>query len=313
MSSAKYKYLFGPVLSRRFGRSMGVDLVPMKTCTMNCVFCQLGHTTKNTTVRREYVPVGSVRRELAKWIATGDEADYITLSGSGEPTLHSRFGEIIDFIHDHTPVPVLLLTNSSLLHLATVRRAAAKADTVKISLGAWDQRSFDRLNRTSGRLSFAHLVKGLVAFRSEFKGVLIMEVFLVPGFNSDLASARKIARLAARIRPDRIQFNTAVRPPADKTVRPVSSGRMKVLSKLFHPEAELIPDNRSTAGTSADADGEAVLGLLCRHPCTLTQVSKAFNMPLSATRRHIAGLVESGRITARKLRQKVYYLPNERP
>lgn len=304
----KYKYLFGPVLSRRFGRSLGVDLIPLKTCTMDCIFCQLGHSRRKTVVRREYAPVERVAEEIAHWLGTGEAADCITLSGSGEPTLHSRFGEIIDFIHEHTTIPVLLLTNSSLLHLARVRRDAARADIVKVSLSAWDQRSFNRVNRPCGKISFKRLVKGLETFRSEFKGVLLMEVFLVPGLNSGPQAAARIARLAAGIRPDRIQFNTAIRPPADRSILPVSAGRMNSLSKLFTPKAELIRASKPGVGKSVKADGDAILALLRRHPCTVSQVAKASNIPVRAALKCLEQLMKTGKIATRHMKKKVYYV-----
>ncbi len=143
----KYKYLFGPVPSRRFGRSLGVDLIPYKTCSMNCVFCQLGRTSKTTVTRKEYVSTDLVKEELKYWLKTNKNADYITLSGSGEPTLHTRFGEILEFIRTNTNIPAVLLTNSTMLYLPEVREAAALADIVKISLSAWDQASLRRVNR----------------------------------------------------------------------------------------------------------------------------------------------------------------------
>ncbi|MEI6970971.1 MAG: radical SAM protein [bacterium] len=307
----KYKYLFGPVLSRRFGRSLGVDLVPQKTCTMDCVFCQLGRTRATTTVRREYVPVAGVTREIARWVRSGEQADFITLSGSGEPTLHSRFGDIIDYIHRHTSIPVLLLTNSSLFHLPEVRHAAARADIVKVSLSAWDQQSFGRVNRASDGLLFSAILKGLVAFRSGFKGILVMEVFLVPELNSSPGQAKRIAELATTVRPDRIQFNTAVRPPADRTVLPLAASRMRALSRLFHPRAELIPAGGPEKGNSIAADGESVYGLLRRHPCTIAQVAKAFDMSPGAARNLVELLVRSGRLTSTRMKNTVYYLPHE--
>lgn len=303
----KYRYLFGPVPSRRFGQSLGVDLVPLKKCTMNCAFCQLGHTPRTTIVRKEYVPVEDITGEIAHWLASGATADYITLSGSGEPTLHSRFGKVIDFIHGRTSIPVLLLTNSSLLHLPAVRRDAAKADVVKISLSAWNEQSFKRINRPGRSITFARFVKGLIAFRAEFKGLLLMEVFLVKGLNSDPESARKIAAIAARVRPDRIQFNTAVRPPADKSVHPVADGRMAALAGLFQPKAELIPSAGPGSSPAVNANTDDVLALLRRHACTVGQVASAFGVPTPAAQELIDQLLRSGNITKRRMKKNVYY------
>ena len=186
----KYHYLFGPVPSRRFGRSLGVDLTPRKTCTLDCVFCQLGRTTDKTMTRKEYVPVDAVLAELAAWIKENGKADYITLSGSGEPTLHSGFGEVLQFIRSHSSIPAVLLTNGTLLHLPEVQEAACHAHIVKVSLSAWDQASFGWVNRPHPELSFHQVVEGQKAFRARFKGQLWLEVFLVAGMNS-LPSGRR--------------------------------------------------------------------------------------------------------------------------
>ena len=138
----RYKYLFGPVPSRRFGRSLGVDLTPYKTCSQDCVYCQLGRTTRKTVLRKEYAPLHAVLEEISDWLSADGEADYITLSRSGEPTLHVLFGDVIEFIRLNSRIPSVLLTNGSLFHLPEVRHAASCADIVKISLSAWDQPSY---------------------------------------------------------------------------------------------------------------------------------------------------------------------------
>ncbi|MDY7035834.1 MAG: radical SAM protein, partial [Thermodesulfobacteriota bacterium] len=172
-----YRYLFGPVPSRRFGRSLGVDLNPYKTCSLDCVFCQLGRTTKKTITRREYVPTESVLSELHEWLNEDGRADYITLSGSGEPTLHSRFGDVLQFIRSQSTIPAVLLTNGTMLNLQEVREAAACADVVKTSLSAWDQPSYIWMNRPYPQLRFDHLIEGQKAFRAQFNGQLWVEVF----------------------------------------------------------------------------------------------------------------------------------------
>ena len=147
----QYQHLFGPVPSRRFGRSLGVDLTPYKTCTFDCIFCQLGRTTNQTFDRKEYVPVREVIDELDNWIKSSGEADYITLAGSGEPSLHSRFGEVIEFVRRSSSVPVALLTNGSLLKYADVRTAASNANVVKVSLSAGTQALFEYIKPTAQR------------------------------------------------------------------------------------------------------------------------------------------------------------------
>ena len=158
--SGKYNYLFGPVPSRRLGRSLGIDVTPENTCSFDCIFCQCGRTLHRATARSELVPFPAVCAELERWLAEDGAADVITFAGSGEPTLYSRLGELIDFIKDKTDIPVILLTNGTLLHRPDVRDEAAKADIVKISLSAWDEESFRAVNRPASGISFDQTVRG---------------------------------------------------------------------------------------------------------------------------------------------------------
>jgi wyosine [tRNA(Phe)-imidazoG37] synthetase (radical SAM superfamily) len=164
------KYLYGPVPSRRLGRSLGVDIVPFKLCTLDCVYCQLGKTTKKTLQRGDFLPVEAVLAELKSRLADGLEADFITIGGSGEPTLHSRLGALIDGIKKLTSIPVAVLTNGTLLYKKDVRADCAKADVVLPSLDAADEQTFRRINRPRSGLTVEQLISGLCAFRSEFTG-----------------------------------------------------------------------------------------------------------------------------------------------
>lgn len=241
-----FKYLFGPVPSRRFGLSLGVDLVPCKTCTLDCVFCEVGLTTNCTLLRKEYVPIEAVLRELATWFALNLKADFITVTGSGEPTLHTRFGDVLSAIRTHgrgrphAGVRSALLTNSTLLHLPEVRACAALADVVKVSLSAWDQASFEAITHPHADLSFDRLVDGLREFRQDFTGELWMEVFIVPGLNALPSQVEAIAALARTIRPDRVQLNTAVRPTARQNVSSLAESDLRLLAGCFMPVAEVI-------------------------------------------------------------------------
>ena len=190
-----YRYLFGPVLSRRLGRSLGVDLVPAKTCALDCVFCQLGRTGTCRVERREYVPTAAVLRELRDWIAGDQAADFITLAGSGEPTLHTRFGDVLECARGCARCRTALLSNGVLFSLPEVRAAAARAHVVKLTLSAWDQTSFRALHRPHPQLRLDRIVASYRAFRAEFSGELWLEVFLVPGLNTAREQVRRIAAI----------------------------------------------------------------------------------------------------------------------
>ncbi|MDA3833221.1 MAG: radical SAM protein [Spirochaetales bacterium] len=307
-----YKYLFGPVPSRRFGRSLGVDLNPYKTCSLDCVFCQLGRTTERTVIRKEYVPTDMVLSELKEWIETDGRADYITLAGSGEPTLHSGFGEILEFICSESTIPAVLLTNGTMLDLQEVRDAASLANVVKVSLSAWDQASYGWVNRPHPQLLFDNLVKGQKAFRSQFKGQLWMEVFLMAGINSMPADVSKIAALAKEIGPDRIHLNTAVRPPAEDFATVLSKERMEALIHLFHPTAEVIAEFSAKHVNHIQANQETIFSMLQRRPCTANQIADIFGMHINEVSKYLGNLMRTDQIRMERKNTAVYYSAKNR-
>lgn len=250
MYGKPYRYLFGPVHSRRLGRSLGIDLLDGRRCSFDCVFCEVGATELLTLARREYVPTAAVIAECQDWLASGGTADVVTLAGSGEPTLHSGFGDVIDAVHDACSLPVVLLTNSTLLWEPEVREAAARADIVKVSLSAWDDPSLAALNRPATGLTFARLLEGLHAFRGMYTGSLWVETLLVRGVNDQPGQVSRIAALVAGLHPDKVQLNTVVRPPAVENAAAVASSELQRLAGFFTPAAEVI------APHSADADGQ---------------------------------------------------------
>ena len=308
----EYRYLFGPVPSRRFGRSLGVDLNPYKTCSLDCVFCQLGRTTEKTITRREYVPTERVLSELHEWLNKDGRADYITLSGSGEPTLHTRFGEVLEFIRSQSAIPAVLLTNGTMLNLQEVRDAAACADVVKTSLSAWDQPSYIWMNRPHSQLRFDDLIEGQKAFREQFRGELWMEVFLVGGINSLPGDVRKIANLAEKIGPDRIHLNTAVRPPAEDFATPLSKEHLEALIDLFHPRAEVIAEFKAKASDPIKTNQKTIFSMLQRRPCTADQIADTFGMHLNEVSKYLGNLIRSDQIGTERKNSHIYYAAKNR-
>jgi len=302
-----YRHIFGPVPSRRLGRSLGVDLVALKTCSFNCVFCQVGRTPRTTLERAEYVPVDDVLEEVRDWLDTGGSADVITLSGSGEPTLHARFGEVLAGIRALTDIPTVLLTNGSLLLLREVREGAANASIVKASLSAWDQVSFEAVNRPDRGLRFEDVAAGLRQFRAEFEGELWLEVFALAGINADEDGMRRIAGMVRDIRPDRVHLNTVVRPPAEAAAVPVSVALLERFAGLFTPRAEVIAAFKPDSELEWQAAEQDVLGLLTRRPCTAGDASGSLGIPLERVRRIFDRLAVSGEIVAERRGDGQYY------
>jgi len=301
--SAKYQYLFGPVPSRRLGRSLGIDVTPFKTCSFDCVFCQCGCTTTLVTERAEFVAFEEVCAELEQWLKEDGAADCITFAGSGEPTLYSRLGDLIDFIKARTKIPVIVLSNGTLLHRIAVRDELLKADIVKVSLSAWDEASFQKINRPAPGLSFEQVLAGQREFRAGFRGELWMEVFLMEGINAKPEQVRRIAEIAAGIRPDKIHLNTAVRPPAEANVRPVPKEALEAFCALFVPRAEVIASFSAVASFAGALDVEKLIGLLRRHPATASQLAQSFGIEPAA----ILSLLDDPRLQTEVRDGETYY------
>ncbi len=307
MITQQYQHLFGPVPSRRLGRSLGIDLTPFKTCSFDCIFCQLGRTTDKTTGRREGVNVQEVIDELAAWQASGATADYITLAGSGEPTLNSGFDRIIDFVHHTSSIPVALLTNGSLLSDPEVRSQAAKADLVKVSLSAWDQASLGYINRPAEGIEFEQVLAGQQAFRKQFKGRLWVEVFLIWGVNTTLEDITKIAGLVKTLTPDKVQLNTAVRPPCEDYVQAVPEKLLHDLTEYFTPKAEVIAEFSSDTSSRIKATETDILMTLDRRPCTMDQLCAVFGLHRNEAAKYIGKLLRTDRIMERRQGSEIYY------
>lgn len=204
-----YNHLFGPVPSRRLGISLGIDLVPHKVCSLNCVYCECGRTTKLTTEREEYVPADMILAELSRFLKENPAPEYITFSGAGEPTLNSEIGKIIDEIKsDYPAIPIAVLTNGTLFSNRQVRSELLKADLVLPSLDAASDEVFHQINRPSGNLSVSNCIEGLVNFRNEYSGKIYLEIFILPGYNNSPDELDRLKKAILQIKPDRVQLNT---------------------------------------------------------------------------------------------------------
>ena len=240
IDNEKREYIFGPVPSRRLGRSLGVDLVPFKTCSYDCIYCQLGRTTNKTTQRKEWVPIDIVIDQLKEKL--GSKPDYITLSGSGEPTLFSQLEDLISRIKNITDIPVAVLTNGSLLWLPEVRNALKFADLVVPSLDAGSKQIFQYVNRPNSDITFSKMLDGLVKFRDEYNGKYWLEVFLLAGVTTPEMEINRLKTCINSIHPDKVQVNTVTRPPAEDFAMRVPEKRLETITKELYNKAEVIAD-----------------------------------------------------------------------
>jgi Fe-S oxidoreductases len=276
---------------------MGVDLLPLKTCSMDCCYCEIGATTCLTMRRDRYVPEEAVIREISR--VSSVDFDYLTFAGSGEPTLHSGLGEIIRAARKQIDRPIAVITNSSLLIYKHVRKEVAQADLVLPSLDAATQETFERINRPAAGLKIEDIIEGLRAFRSEFGGEMWLEVMLVREINE--SDTPLIARAAAEIEPDRIQLNTVVRPPAEP-VLPLRRDEMLRMLRLFKG-AELIPD---WDWSVPEVEEERIADLL-REPMTLEELRSKSGLIYEDTVKYLKILEDAGRISRSIRDGKIYF------
>ena len=295
-SAAKFKYLFGPVPSRRLGLSLGVDLNPLKVCTENCVFCQVAQTTELTLERKEWVPTADVLAEFNRWAEQGRKADFVTLSGSGEPTMHTGFGEVLRQVKAAGNYKTAVLSNGSLMWLPEVRRDAAQADVVKVTLSAWDEESFRKIHRPAAGLTFAKLLEGERALRAEYVGQLWVEVMLLPHFNDAPEQVRAIAEQVRTVRPDAVHLNTTTRPAlAGQAVPRVPEAWLRTVAPWFSPRAEIPVFSGQAVSPAAMTDAD-LIELLARHPIAIEALAAAAGTEAAAVEQRIADLIAAGKL-----------------
>jgi len=306
-----YKYLIGPVPSRRLGMSLGVDLVPKKVCSLNCVYCEVGRTTKLTTGRREYILYDKVVEELDHYFRNSPDPDYITFSGSGEPTLNIRIGDVINHVKQHNSgIPVAILTNGTLLYDKQVRSELMKADVVLPSLDAATQHSFEKINRPDRHLDIGKYIKGLVEFKKGFKGKIWLEVLIIPGYNDSPDDLTALKKAFEKIKPDSIQLNTLDRPGVAEDIRAATRAELQQIVDFWHLDnVEIIaaaPQRKNILSYRQDTES-AILGTIARRPCTLDDLVKILGLHINEMNKYLDVLEHDNKIIHRVESRGVFY------
>jgi wyosine [tRNA(Phe)-imidazoG37] synthetase (radical SAM superfamily) len=304
------KYLYGPVPSRRLGLSLGVDIMPLKVCTLDCVYCQLGKSGRKTVNRKEYVSIDAVLGQLKSRLAEPLEAEHVTVGGSGEPTLHSGLGELVGGIKELTTVPAAIITNGTLLYRPDVRADCARADVVLPSLDAGDEETFRKINRPHADISIEKLIAGLCAFREEFAGQIWLEIFLVESVNTADEQIDNIKKAIEAIRPDKVQLNTAVRPTAEREIKSLSYDKLQAIAVQLGREAEVIAEFSSGADRHVQAANDqspisieknhktqSLLAMLKRRPCSISDICSALGISPDQARKDVGELKRRGAVS----------------
>ena len=304
-----YRYLYGPVPSRRLGRSLGIDLVPHKICTYDCIYCQIGKTTEKTLMRKEYVPVKEVLEEVNRFLKEETSSiDHLSLSGSGEPTLHSQIRLLIEGIKAITSIPIAVITNGSLLYQEDVKQDLLHADVVLPSLDAVSSEVFTRINRPRPGFSIEKVIEGLVEFRKVYKGQIWLEILFCKGINDGKEELLRMKEALNRIQPDRIHLNTVIRPPSEKWVLPLGEAEMEEIKEFLGEKAEIISEfDRHPASVLEKDIAEEILKILKRRPLSLSDLSGGMGIPQNELDHYIKPLVQEGKIQTRIFGDSVYY------
>ncbi|MGB9628643.1 MAG: radical SAM protein [Thermodesulfobacteriota bacterium] len=291
------------------GRSLGVDLVPYKTCTFDCIYCDLGRTTFKTNFRKSYVSTEEVQRELDLTLSSLEKKpDYITLSGSGEPTLNQNIGEIIHTIKHWTSIPLAVLTNGSLLSFEEVRKDLVEADVVLPSLDAITPLIFEHINRPHPSLKIENIVSGLIQFRKQFRGQIWLEILFCRVLNDDKREIERFKEVIERIQPDRVQLNTPVRPPAEEFAYPLTTPQLEEIREKLGDKAEIISEFAVPLGEEFNSVKDTeILNLIKRRPCTTEDISKALGLRMDEVVKHLDHLTKTGTIRYRIYEHRCYY------
>jgi len=310
MEKQTFKYLFGPVPSRRLGISLGVDLVPHKVCSLNCIYCECGATTHLTIRRDEYVPTDDVINEIDVYLSQRPVLDYITFSGSGEPTLHSRLGEIASHLKTSFPdYKVALLTNGTLFTQSSLVLEVQPIDLIIPSLDAVSEDIFKKINRPARFLKSADIIQGLINLRRGYRGQIWLEIFIVPGINDTDAEIDKFNEAIECIDPNKIQLNSLDRPGTESWVRSVTQDWMETIATKFNRDIEIV--SRFQARDTIDSYNvdiqESIIKLLKRRPCTVQDLSSVTGLHENEVNKYIEVLLNRGKLETERLDRGLFF------
>jgi wyosine [tRNA(Phe)-imidazoG37] synthetase (radical SAM superfamily) len=303
-------FIYGPVPSRRLGVSLGLDVVPAKVCSLNCVYCQLGPTATPQTRRRRFFAPTDFFSHLERRAPELPQLDYATFSGSGEPTLNADLGALIRGTAQRLDAPTCVITNGTLTTDPELRRELTAADLLLPSLDAADQPTFERINRPAAGLEIAAIIDGLCALRRESGGRFWLEIMLVAGLNDNEQHLEKLRAAVERIDPDLVQLNTVVRPPVEESARPLAPERLREIAAAFDHPVEVIAGfhGATTRQRALDLERE-VLTYLGRRPGRIEDLAAMLGQPAEAVAGALKQLVSAGRVRLRRMEAGDFYVP----
>jgi len=306
-----YKYLFGPVPSRRLGVSLGIDLVPKKVCSLNCVYCEVGKTTSLTVKRAEYVKYDEIIEELNDFMSNSPVLEYITFSGSGEPTLNIHLGKIIEYIKTHYKnIKLALLTNGTLFYDNDIIKDVLSIDVILPSLDAGSEKVFKKIDRPFGKLSLQTYINGLINLRHNYKGKIWLEIFLLKNYNNSKDELELIKDAILKINPDKIQLNTLDRPGAISGLKALTESELNEVVKLWNLDnIEVIasPPKRMDIPSYNDNIEDKILNMISRRPATLDDLHNLLGLHINEINKYLGVLEKNNKIKTIKQNRGIFY------
>lgn len=300
------KNIFGPVPSRRLGLSLGIDLIPAKTCSMDCLYCECGRTTELTIERKRWFNPDEILKELSTVIQRNNKIDFLTFSGSGEPTLSTDISYIIKRIKKNYTIPVCVLTNGSLLYLDEVKKDLSEADVVIPSLDAVSDAIFKKINRPHKELDITKIIKGLIDFKKIFSGKYYIEILFLRGINDSEDEIKKISSAIDKIKPDKVQLNTNARPGTKKNIVPLSQDELKKFTSYFNFPVEIISSFNKK--NNIDIFSDEIVELLKRRPCSCEDIEKLTGLQSDLQNEMMENFKKKGlNIVAEKVENIIYF------
>jgi wyosine [tRNA(Phe)-imidazoG37] synthetase (radical SAM superfamily) len=304
-------HVFGPVPSRRLGLSLGIDLIPPKTCSYNCLYCQLGPTTHKTITEGNWVSAEVIVQEAAERLSQS-KTDVATLAGSGEPTLYADIERVIDGLKGLSGIPVALLTNGSLFWREALRRRVMRADIILPTLTSVFEETFQRIHRPHPELRLGQVLSGLGALRQEYRGSLWLEVVLLKGINDSPEELLGLKRAIKEISPDKIQLNTVVRPPSDSRAVALDSRSLEEIKAFFGDAAEVVSEfSFEGRGSHQGPVEDGLVQTVSRRPMRASDAAEVLGLSVSEAGDLLKDLCERGILRAIRQSGETYYARND--
>lgn len=303
------QYVFGPVPSRRLGFSLGVDIIPAKYCTYDCIYCQVGKTTNREIDRRSFFDPQVIINEIMDKTTKTGPVDFITFSGSGEPTLNADLGMLIRELKKNTAIPVAVITNGSLLHLEAVRKDIIEADVVLPSLDAVSEETFRCINRPHPALTVEKVISGIKSFRKEYSREIWLEIMLIRNINDETVELERMKKIVSGIGAERVQLNTVTRPPSEASTGRLQDRELARICKLFGPACEIICSFEKTAEIPSQAEWTyIILETLKRRPLTLEDIVNTTNLSRFQAKGRLRDMEEQGLVKSYLFEDNTFYM-----